>query len=477
LQRTIGDQAVQRLLQANAEGLEVGSDTSTTNRFARDFSRIPMSSKSPVSLQTKLAVNTPGDIYEQEADRVSEQMMTMTEPQQQRYCACGGGCPTCQNEQADKEHSQSKPAHAHDSDEMAAPPIVQEVLRSTGQPLDPSTREFMESRFHHDFSQVRVHTDTRAGDAASAIGARAFTGNRAIVFGVGEYAPQTESGRKLLAHELTHVVQQQAISTVNPIGNAPIQRKLVDQAGREIKVSLEGVKPGDSVTPEFPEKTSSRVRKDTTRIVNAMLKTPSGLSALKNWINMPEPIRLRYTEKMLFGEQGEEAHGLSQPTKKGVTDVSVSAATLSDKSDRYQRLEGEQLWGAVAVHESVHQSKENLEITKRHEELLDEIDEGGDKINKKDPRLAQEAALAHEKEVGPVRLELTSLIEYDILYPDKAGNWRTRNFEKFLGKDIYRETVNKAIDGLVLGGYLDAAQKSQVLDLYLLHTKRPPKKR
>ena len=69
----------------------------------------------------------------------------------------------------------------------------------------------MELRFGQDFRQVRVHTDSRAGDAASAIGARAFTLNRTIVFGVGEYAPQTESGRRLLAHELTHVVQQQAV--------------------------------------------------------------------------------------------------------------------------------------------------------------------------------------------------------------------------------------------------------------------------
>lgn len=88
------------------------------------------------------------------------------------------------------------------------PPIVHEVLRSSGQPLDAATRAYMEPRFGYDFSKVRVHADTRAAEAASSIDARAFTSNRGIVFGAGEYAPQTEAGRRLLSHEFAHVVQQ-----------------------------------------------------------------------------------------------------------------------------------------------------------------------------------------------------------------------------------------------------------------------------
>src|SRR5690242_14587305 len=81
LQRTIGNQAVQRLLHANAENLDVGSDTSATARFVHDFSRIPVHSKAPGKLQAKLKVNTPGDMYEQEADRVAEHVTSMPEPQ------------------------------------------------------------------------------------------------------------------------------------------------------------------------------------------------------------------------------------------------------------------------------------------------------------------------------------------------------------------------------------------------------------
>lgn len=85
---------------------------------------------------------------------------------------------------------------------------VDQTLRSAGQPLDLATLSFMESRFGHDFSRVRVHSDEQAADAAENVGARAFTVAHHIVFGRGEFAPSTPAGNRLLAHELTHVVQQ-----------------------------------------------------------------------------------------------------------------------------------------------------------------------------------------------------------------------------------------------------------------------------
>jgi hypothetical protein len=88
------------------------------------------------------------------------------------------------------------------------PPIVHEVLQSPGRPLDPATRAFMEPRFGHDFSQVRVHTDEQAARAAAAIDASAFTLGSSIWFGQGMYRPETAYGRRLLAHELTHAIQQ-----------------------------------------------------------------------------------------------------------------------------------------------------------------------------------------------------------------------------------------------------------------------------
>jgi len=104
LQRTIGNQAVQRLVQANAEELHRGSATTASTRFAHDFSRIPIHCPVAGAIQTKLAISQPGDEYEQEANHVAEQIMLMSEPQLQRACPCGGGCPKCQTEQSGQEH-------------------------------------------------------------------------------------------------------------------------------------------------------------------------------------------------------------------------------------------------------------------------------------------------------------------------------------------------------------------------------------
>jgi outer membrane protein OmpA-like peptidoglycan-associated protein len=159
-------------------------------------------------MQPKLAVSTPGDIYEQEADHISEQVMRMPQPKLQRACACGGGCPGCQTEQPSQERLQTKHAGSGDLGHAEAPPIVHEVLRSPGQPLDTANRAFMEQRFGHDFSQVRVHADTKAAESASAVKALAYTVGLDVVFGARRYAPGTIEGDRLLAHELTHVVQQ-----------------------------------------------------------------------------------------------------------------------------------------------------------------------------------------------------------------------------------------------------------------------------
>jgi hypothetical protein len=116
---------------------------------------------------------------------------------------------------------------------MSAPPIINEVLGSPGQPLDPGTRAFMEPRFGHDFSQVRVHTDELAVQSARAVNANAYTVGPKIVFGQNQYAPRTATGQQLLAHELTHVVQQspshgasQSELAVGP-AEGPLEREAV----------------------------------------------------------------------------------------------------------------------------------------------------------------------------------------------------------------------------------------------------------
>lgn len=89
------------------------------------------------------------------------------------------------------------------------PPIVHDVLRSPGQPLSQPTRAFFEPRFGHDFSKVRIHADTAAADSAQSVNAQAYTVGSQIVFGTGQYRPDSATGKRLLAHELTHVTQQE----------------------------------------------------------------------------------------------------------------------------------------------------------------------------------------------------------------------------------------------------------------------------
>ena len=128
----------------------------------------------------------------------------------QRNCACGssvvagGECTECRK----KGPGLQRKATGLRREMAPAPPIVHEVLRSLGRPLDSDTRAFLEPRFGQDFSQVKVHTGTRAAESARSIQAQAYTVGRNIVFNTGQYAPDTPNGQRLLAHELVHTVQQ-----------------------------------------------------------------------------------------------------------------------------------------------------------------------------------------------------------------------------------------------------------------------------
>jgi hypothetical protein len=117
---------------------------------------------------------------------------------------CGGtACPpgTC-------DHDGDLRRHAGGPGPATAPASVHQVLGTSGAPLDDGVRADLEPRFGHDFSQVRVHADTSAAASAQAVGAHAYTVGNHIAFAAGSYAPDTPDGRKLIAHELTHVVQQ-----------------------------------------------------------------------------------------------------------------------------------------------------------------------------------------------------------------------------------------------------------------------------
>jgi len=209
-ERIIGDQATRQTLSTHVEEPGVGLAASASPRLGYDFSRIPLYPPITRPIQAKLAINKPGDKYEQEADRISEHVMRVPDPQLHRPSACDGTRCEGQTQQPVPEHGrlQKMGVESDDVGETAAPPIVHDVLRSPGQPLDAPTRAYFEPRFGHDFSRVRVHTNSEAADSVRSVGALAYTVGPHMVFGAGRYQPHTVAGRQLVAHELVHVMQQ-----------------------------------------------------------------------------------------------------------------------------------------------------------------------------------------------------------------------------------------------------------------------------
>ncbi|HEV2387308.1 MAG TPA: DUF4157 domain-containing protein [Candidatus Acidoferrales bacterium] len=211
-------------------------------------------------MQRQPLVSEPGDPLEREADRVAEHVTAGSPPggvgtasiaagapaALQRACSCGGTCAECQEE--DQRSIRRKAATASSPAE-AAPPIVDEVLRSPGQPLDSATRAFMESRFGHDFSRVRVHADAQAAESARAVSALAYTVGSDLVFNAGQFAPTTGPGRRLLAHELTHVVQQTNAGTSMPSPfRAATDGVREKEAGRALQATPSGEKERENLS-------------------------------------------------------------------------------------------------------------------------------------------------------------------------------------------------------------------------------------
>lgn len=150
------------------------------------------------------SVDAPQEECEKEADLLAAQVTGATAP----------------NVQAPNRYSEASPPRAE-----TAHTTIGGILGSPGQPIDAPTRAFMERGFGHSFAEVRVHTGVSAAEAASALDARAFTVGADVVFGAGEYQPQAQAGRTLLAHELTHVLQQRGSGSGAPASGLRVARQ------------------------------------------------------------------------------------------------------------------------------------------------------------------------------------------------------------------------------------------------------------
>ena len=201
------------------------------------FARIRVSPGPAKTVQTKLTLSQPGDMLEREADSVAEQIMQMGETsgrdgvavtavpritdcfqqrahtQIARQSTEDAMLPALEEETFDVSSLLSLKEMPGTSHTMSIGLAKQIQSLSHGHPLDSGLRTFFEPRFAHNFAHVRIHTDSAAAQTAQALNARAYTLGRDITFAPGEYRPETQEGKTLLAHELTHVIQQSKQTT------------------------------------------------------------------------------------------------------------------------------------------------------------------------------------------------------------------------------------------------------------------------
>lgn len=193
----------------NSPGLASARGADRRAALDGSFAQVPVHSGRPPPIQAKLMLGRTADRHEQEADRAADRVVSMPAPPTPTFPRGAGGFPGARPrpDQQPWAKGTDGPAPAP-APATVAPPLVREALRAPGEPLSPAARAFFEPRFGHDFSRVSIHADSRASRAARAMGARAFTVGPHIAFREGQYAPQSDGGRRLLAHELAHVVQQ-----------------------------------------------------------------------------------------------------------------------------------------------------------------------------------------------------------------------------------------------------------------------------
>lgn len=186
-----------------------------------------------IPLQCKLKIGSASDPLEAEADAMAERVLRGHQAPAasadssgalRRQCACEGSgtpCAECEKEKTIQRRASGAAAP------VDAPSIVHRVVQSPGSPLDGRVRREMEHSFDFDFSRVRVHTGREASESARAIGAHAYTSGQHIVFGDGQYEASHTEGRRLIAHELAHVVQQSGTSD----SGLTVRRKSIKVAG------------------------------------------------------------------------------------------------------------------------------------------------------------------------------------------------------------------------------------------------------
>jgi len=266
-------------------------------------------------IQAKLKIGQPGDKYEQEANRVADAVMGRPEPQLhpqpaeeeeeeliqskplseqitplfQRHVEEGEAIQTKlmfpsrltiqkQEEPEEDEETIQTKRHKSKSPEITSNLVSRiQSLRGSGHPLPKSIGAYFEPRFGVDFGKVRVHTDIQAADTAQKLKASAFTSGQNMVFGAGQYAPETKVGEKLLAHELTHVVQQAGDKAQKKLIIGEASNKNNQEVGRiqSLKSYYEGSERHELIMTQREKRSSNKDKKSETEDIRRDIKEKS----------------------------------------------------------------------------------------------------------------------------------------------------------------------------------------------------------
>lgn len=229
----------------------------------------PLATPAPTPSAAERLREHAADPREREADRVASRIATLPDAMNTTSCSCGGRCPRCQ---AAGQGSRTAPTPSRAAGSQAKiPDHVQTVTAGTGEALEPGLRTLMEAVHGRDFSEVRVHRDGAAAASARRLGARAYTLGNHLVFAAGQYRPQVPAGRRLLAHELTHVVQQGRSGERIQLDGEPNLTPASDADRRDFVTA----------TIEFLNDSASFYAEEGVTITEALLNT-----LLDNWYRM-----------------------------------------------------------------------------------------------------------------------------------------------------------------------------------------------
>lgn len=228
--------------QSHVSPNSCGFEPANRNLLRREPGRCACGGSCPrCQAQSNLKIGEPDDQHEREADAVAERVIRMTDVEASPVSPATANLQRKSASSATESHAawlqpKAGPSHSPAHGNFGgAPSTVHDALNSLGQSLPSETRAFFEPRFGYDFSRVRVHTDAKTVESARSIHALAYTVGRDVVFGAGQFSPGTAAGRKLLAHELAHTVQQtEAASPVRVARKSDAVREATEEDRRFI---------------------------------------------------------------------------------------------------------------------------------------------------------------------------------------------------------------------------------------------------